>query len=118
LLFEPAMAHPMTLHKTLSALGLVCAIAGVAYAQEQPPGVVARGSSDVLSGGLPVARQGDATTSPGGVVTEGSSDVLINGKPAARLGDRTNCGVVVRGSSSVYINGKPMARTGDSTSGC
>ena len=113
--FEP---HPMTLHKALSILGLVCAIAGAAHAQEQPPGVVARGSSDVLSGGLPVARQGDATTSPGGVVTEGSSDVLINGKPAARLGDRTNCGVVVRGSSSVYINGKPMARTGDSTSGC
>jgi uncharacterized Zn-binding protein involved in type VI secretion len=91
----------MTLVKALLSLGLVCAIAGVASAQEQPPGVVARGSSDVLSGGLPVARQGDSTTSPGGVVTEGSSDVLINGKPAARLGDRTDCGVVVRGSSSV-----------------
>lgn len=117
LVFEPA-GPSMTLHKALSTLGLVAALAGVAHAQEQPPGVVARGSSDVLSGGLPVARQGDATTSPGGVVTEGSSDVLINGKPAARLGDRTNCGVVVRGSSSVYINGKPMARTGDNTSGC
>ncbi len=78
----------MTLHKALLSLGLVSALAGAAYAQEQAPapGVVARGSTDVLSGGLPVARQGDATTSPGGVVTEGSSDVLINGKPAARAG--------------------------------
>ena len=110
----------MTLRTTLLSLGLVSAIIGAAGAQEQPhaPGVVVRGSSDVLSGGLPVARQGDATTTPGGGVAEGSSDVLINGKPAARLGDRTNCGVVVRGSSNVYINGKPMARTGDNTSGC
>jgi uncharacterized Zn-binding protein involved in type VI secretion len=113
----------MTLHKALLTVSLVSAIAGAAYAQEKEqvqapvPGVVARGSSDVLSGGLPAARAGDATTNPG-VVGEGSKDVLINGKPAARLGDRTDCGVIARGSSNVFINGKPMARVGDNTSGC
>jgi uncharacterized Zn-binding protein involved in type VI secretion len=115
----------MLSHKTLLTAGLVSALAltvGVlvdtASAQEQPPGVVVQGSTDVQVGDLPAARGGDATTAPGGVVTEGSSDVFINGRPAARLGDRTNCGVIVRGSGNVFINGKPMARVGDNTSGC
>jgi uncharacterized Zn-binding protein involved in type VI secretion len=104
----------------LWGLGLAFALAGttVALAQTEPPGVVARGSSDVQSGDLPAARAGDATTSQNGVVQEGSSNVFINGRPAARLGDRTNCGVIVRGSGNVFINGKPMARVGDNTSGC
>ncbi len=111
----------MLSHKTLLTAGLVSALAltaGIAQAQEQPPGVVVQGSTDVQVGDLPAARGGDATTAPGGVVTEGSSDVFINGRPAARLGDRTNCGVIVRGSGNVFINGKPMARVGDNTSGC
>jgi uncharacterized Zn-binding protein involved in type VI secretion len=108
----------MTFHKALLTVAIVSAIAGVAQAQDPAPGVVVRGSSDVVSGGLPAARKDDSTTTPGTGVEEGSSDVIINGKPAARLGDRTNCGVVVRGSSNVFINGKPMARVGDNTSGC
>ena len=113
----------MTLHEALLTVGLIVVTTGMARAQAQEttqsptPGVVARGSTDVQSGGLPAARYGDATTSGGGV-EEGSSNVIINGKPAARVGDRTKCGVVVRGSSNVFINGKPMARVGDNTSGC
>ena len=114
-------------HQALLTLGLIGALAGVAQAQTQAqtqtedprPGVVIGGSRDVLSGGLPASRQGDATTNTEGAgVQEGSKDVLINGRPAARVGDRTNCGVIVRGSNNVYINGRPMARTGDTTSGC
>jgi uncharacterized Zn-binding protein involved in type VI secretion len=110
----------MMLLKALLTVGLLSAIAGTVHAQTQtqPPGVVARGSSDVQVGDLPAARAGDATTSPSGVVQQGSSDVFINGRPAARVGDRTNCGVIVRGSNNVFINGKPMARVGDNTSGC
>src|SRR5712671_178038 len=103
----------MTLHKALLTIGIIGALTTAAQAQDPTPGVVVRGSSDVLSGGLPAARKDDSTTTPGTGVAEGSSDVIINGKPAARLGDRTNCGVIVRGSSNVFINGKPMARTGD-----
>jgi uncharacterized Zn-binding protein involved in type VI secretion len=108
----------MTLHRALLAIALLSSFASAAPAQEQPPGVVVRGSQDVLSGGLPAARKNDATTAPGATVNEGSSNVIINGKPAARVGDRTDCGVIVRGSSNVFINGKPMARVGDNTSGC
>jgi len=108
----------MTLLKAFLTVGIILAIAGAAQAQDPAPGVVVQGSSDVLSGGLPAARQSDATTTPGSGVEEGSSNVIINGRPAARLGDRTNCGVIVRGSNNVFINGRPMARTGDPTSGC
>jgi uncharacterized Zn-binding protein involved in type VI secretion len=111
-------SHKMTLHKALLTVGIVCATAGAAQSQDPAPGVVVQGSSDVLSGGLPAARQNDSTTTPGTGVEQGSSNVIINGRPAARVGDRTNCGVIVRGSNNVYINGLPMARTGDSTSGC
>jgi len=110
----------MMLHKALPTLSLIGALSGVAQAQTQEPtpGVVVQGSPNVSSGGLPAARQNDATTTAGSGVEDGSKDVFINGRPAARVGDRTNCGVIVRGSSNVYINGRPMARTGDNTSGC
>jgi uncharacterized Zn-binding protein involved in type VI secretion len=104
------------MHKALLTVALLCIGASAAIAQQ--PGVVVQGSSDVLSGGLPAARQNDSTTTKGTGVEEGSPDVIINGRPAARLGDRTNCGVIVRGSNNVFINGRPMARTGDVTSGC
>jgi uncharacterized Zn-binding protein involved in type VI secretion len=106
----------VTLRPSLLTFGLL--IAGATLVQAQTPGVVVQGGPEVQSGGLPAARQGDATTTPNGGVEEGSNDVRINGRPAARVGDRTNCGVIVRGSSNVFINGKPMARTGDNTSGC
>ena len=83
-----------------------------------PPGVVARGSSDVEVEGRPAARGGDPTTNEGAPVAEGSPTVIINGKPAVRVGDRTGCGVVVKGSSTVYVNGRPLGRAGDGTSGC
>ena len=83
-----------------------------------PPGVIARGSSDVRAGGMPVARPGDASSNGGPGAVEGSPNVFINGKPAVRAGDRTSCGVVVQGSPTVFVNGRPLARAGDGTSGC
>src|SRR5215831_18943065 len=73
----------MTLLKAFLTVGIIIlAIAGAAQAQDPAPGVVVQGSSDVLSGGLPAARQNDATTTPGTGVEEGSSNVIINGRPA------------------------------------
>jgi len=81
------------------------------------PGKVTGGSSDVIVGGHPAARQLDTTD--GGALVDGSPNVFINGKPAVTTGSRTNCGgVVMSGSKSVFINGKPIARSGDQTSGC
>ena len=81
------------------------------------PGVVTGGSQDVMVGGKPAARAGDATSD--GAIVEGSKNVFINGKPAAIGGSRTGCGGVVIGSGSgVFINGKPVARAGDSTANC
>lgn len=71
--------------------------------------------------GKPAARalidQGAHT----GPITTGSFNVLIGGKPAARKGDAITCsshGVasIIEGSSSVFINGISVARLGDKTS--
>jgi uncharacterized Zn-binding protein involved in type VI secretion len=92
---------------------------GVAAAQSPgSPGVVTGGSTDVLVGGKPAARQGD-DTSNGGPVVEGSPNVFINGKPAAIAGGRNGCGGVVDGgSSNVFVNGKPLATAGSQTGNC
>jgi uncharacterized Zn-binding protein involved in type VI secretion len=82
------------------------------------PGVITGGSSNVSVGGLPAARNGDATDSAD-VVAGGSKDVFINGKPAVTTGDKSGCGgIVIGGGSNVFINGKPVARAGDTTTGC
>ncbi len=62
-------------------------------------------------------------TSHGGTITQGSSNVLIGGKPAARQGDFASCPVLIPlphiggsitiGSGTVLINGLPAARQGD-----
>ena len=62
-------------------------------------GLIVSGSTNVLIGGFPAARQGDGFVCPaishkgGGAIMSGSSTVFINGKPAARMGDKTMCGV-------------------------
>jgi uncharacterized Zn-binding protein involved in type VI secretion len=82
------------------------------------PGVITGGSSNVSVGGLPAARNGDATDGAD-VVAGGSKDVFINGKPAVTTGDKSGCGgIVIGGGSNVFINGKPVARAGDTTTGC
>jgi uncharacterized Zn-binding protein involved in type VI secretion len=61
----------------------------------------------------------DLKGSTPGVVTGGSGNVSIGGLPAARNGDATDSGdVVAGGSKDVFINGKPVARAGDTTTGC
>jgi uncharacterized Zn-binding protein involved in type VI secretion len=82
------------------------------------PGVITGGSASVSIGGLPAARNGDATDS-GDVVAGGSKNVFINGKPAVTTGDMSGCGgIVIGGGNNVFINGKPVARAGDTTTGC
>ena len=87
-------------------------------ATDGAPGVITQGSGNVSIGGLPAARNGDATDS-GDVVAGGSKNVFINGKPAVTTGDKSGCGgIVIGGGSNVFINGKPVARAGDTTTGC
>jgi len=86
--------------------------------KEGTPGVITGGSGNVSVGGLPAARNGDATDS-GDVVAGGSKNVFINGKPAVTTGDKSGCGGIVIGAgSNVFVNGKPVARAGDTTTGC
>ena len=109
----------------LAGLAILCALSvvpGPLSAQDDlkgsTPGVVTGGSGNVSIGGLPAARNGDATDS-GDVVAGGSKDVFINGKPAVTTGDKSGCGgIVIGGGSNVFINGKPVARAGDTTTGC
>jgi uncharacterized Zn-binding protein involved in type VI secretion len=105
----------------LAILGTLIVVPGPLCAQDlkgSTPGVVTGGSGNVSIGGLPAARNGDATDS-GDVVAGGSKDVFINGKPAVTTGDKSGCGgIVIGGGSNVFINGKPVARAGDTTTGC
>jgi len=99
-------------------LALTLIAAGSTPAAAQTSGAIDGGSNDVIVGGRPAARQGDATTG-GDAFASSSPNVMINGKPAVVQGDRTGCGgVVVGGGGNVFINGKPMARSGDATAGC
>lgn len=71
-----------------------------------PEGEILEGSTDVLIGGLPAARQGDKVSHGKGTeaIAEGEATVLINGRPAARQGDTVQCGgVIVGGCASVLI---------------
>ena len=124
-LAKPEMFWKNQMQFTIIRLAVfaVLAVPCTAQAQSAPPaatapGVVTGGSSNVMVGGKPAARQGDAT-SDGGALVEASPNVFINGKPAVVMGGRTSCGSsTVSGSSNVFINGKPMVRAGDQTSGC
>ena len=55
----------------------------------------------------------------GGPIIQGSPNVIIGGQPAARVGDAAMCvgppDKIKKGSSTVFINGKPAARIGDTT---
>jgi uncharacterized Zn-binding protein involved in type VI secretion len=75
--------------------------------------------------GLQAARVGDLTAH-GGVITSGSQDVIVGGKPAARVGDAHTCPMVEpgpvphvggpvlpAGSITVFINSRPAARVTD-----
>jgi uncharacterized Zn-binding protein involved in type VI secretion len=58
-------------------------------------GPVMTGSANVLIGGMPAARKGDAVTCSlhgSAAIIEGSATVFINGISAARMGDKTSCG--------------------------
>jgi len=72
--------------------------------------------------GQPAAALGDLAAHLGGTIVIGSTNVLIGGRPAARQGDSVVCtmhgmGTITQGSTSVFINGMPAARMGDMT-GC
>jgi uncharacterized Zn-binding protein involved in type VI secretion len=102
----------------LSALLLAPHVLQAQELKDGTPGVITGGSGNVSVGGLPAARNGDATDS-GDVVAGGSKNVFINGKPAVTTGDKSGCGgIVIGGGSNVFINGKPVARAGDTTTGC
>jgi len=67
-------------------------------------GIIAIGSTNVLIGGRPAARQGDSVTCPFhgmGVISKGSGSVFINGMPAARLLDMTGC--LVAGLAAISV---------------
>ncbi|QUX92111.1 type VI secretion protein [Marinomonas sp. A3A] len=69
-------------------------------------GPIAAGSSNVLIGGIPAARDGDmlVCVGPPDSIKGGSGSVTINGKPAARLGDGTShSGKIVVGNPTVLI---------------
>jgi len=102
----------------LSALLVAPHVLQAQEAKDGTPGVITQGSGNVSIGGLPAARNGDATDS-GDVVAGGSKNVFINGNPAVTTGDKSGCGgIVIGGGSNVFINGKPVARAGDTTTGC
>ena len=113
----------MTLTLRTTVFFAAVATAPIAIAQSTTgapdlPSVITQGSGSVTAGGLPAARQGDATDG-GTAIVEGSSNVFINGKPAVTVGDRTGCGgITIGGASNVFVNGKPLARAGDLTTGC
>lgn len=77
------------------------------------PGLILRGSTNVLINGLPAARTGDthvclmpplAGPHPSNVIGPGSKTVLINGSFAARQLDVTGCGATIAtGSLNVQI---------------
>ncbi len=69
-------------------------------------GPIVKGSSNVLIGGCPAARVGDAAVciGPPDKVSAGSSSVLINGKAAARMGDAMkHGGKIAAGIPTVLI---------------
>lgn len=77
-----------------------------------PPTPIVAGSGNVVTNGLPAARQGDPLAPHGcgncpphgRSISGGSGTVFINGKPAARAGDGIGCGgSVAAGSGDVLI---------------
>lgn len=80
-------------------------------------GTILAGSPNVLMGGKPASKVGDAGTphswicpnggGPHGVViSAGSGTVLVNGSPAARVGDATACGSTISsGTAKVIVGG-------------
>jgi len=71
-------------------------------------GPIAKGSPNVMIGGMPAATVGDMAicTGPPDTIAMGSGTVMINNKPAARMGDSTaHGGVIVAGCPTVLIGG-------------
>jgi uncharacterized Zn-binding protein involved in type VI secretion len=81
------------------------------------PGMITKGSGNVLINSLPAARANDlqahtctmpplAGPHPPNAILIGSKTVLINSLPAARKGNGTACGaMIVTGSLNVQIGG-------------
>lgn len=70
--------------------------------------------------GQPAARAQIDTSAHSGTIQSGSPDVIIGGFPAARKGDALSCsqhgnGAIVGGSGTVFVNNLPLARMGDQT---
>jgi len=70
--------------------------------------------------GQPAARAQIDTSAHSGTIQTGSPDVIIGGFPAARKGDALSCsqhgnGAIVGGSGTVFVNSLPLARMGDQT---
>lgn len=80
------------------------------------PHIMASGSGNVLTNGIPTSKVGDSVTVhchpcvPGvpchtSVQSSGSPTVLVNGMPVARIGDNIACGSINRvGSGNVISN--------------
>ena len=68
-------------------------------------GPIAAGSGNVITGGMPQARMGDAMVCAcaGDSITAGSPTVLVNNMPAARLGDPGHGSTIVVGCPTVLI---------------
>lgn len=70
--------------------------------------------------GQPAAHAQIDTSAHSGTIQTGSPDVIIGGFPAARKGDALSCsqhgnGAIVGGSGTVFVNSLPLARMGDQT---
>ena len=70
--------------------------------------IVGPGQPNVLIGGMPAAKVGDALVcvGPPDSIVKGSATVMIGGTPAARMGDSTaHGGTIVAGAPTVMIGG-------------
>lgn len=72
-------------------------------------GVITQASPSVMTGHMPVARQGDAATCPlhgPTVIAGGSATVRANGQGVARMGDPLACGATIGlGNVTVQVGG-------------
>lgn len=72
-------------------------------------GVVLTASPVSASGGIPIARLGDAVACPlpghtPCLIVSGDPSMIVDGKPVARDGDKTSCGASLIASQQATID--------------